>query len=248
MSDMGYTDAVGAVETDEDIFVDDAFDYSGYEVVRGEFFAHTFEPSFALSNFKVSVNTACIKKLPDTEYIQILVNPEEKKLAVLPCQEEEKDSFKWCTGGKKRMPRQITCRVFFAKVMELMGWDPTYRYKILGKLIRSGDRLLFIYDLTTPEIFVRTQDKDGKSRISRKPAYSDEWKNQFGVPVAEHQNRIQVSIFNEYAVFGVREGDRKHVSANTEDTGNGTGTDTGAEAGNLHRQEEGKDTDPQADA
>ena len=107
-----------------------------YEVVRGEFFAHIFEPSFVLSNYKVSVNTACIKKLPEIDYIQILVNPEQKKLAVLPCQEEEKDSFKWCTGGKKRGPRQITCRVFFAKVMDLMSWDPTYRYKVLGKLIR----------------------------------------------------------------------------------------------------------------
>lgn len=242
------TDALGKVEMDEDIFVEDAFDYSGYEVVRGEFFAHTFEPSFAFSNYKVSVNTACIKKLPETEYIQILVNPEEKKLAVLPCQEEEKDSFKWCTGGKKRMPRQITCRVFFAKVMELMGWDPTCRYKILGKLIRSGDRLLFIYDLTTPEIYVRAQDKDGKNRLSRKPVYSDEWKNQFGVPVAEHQNRIQVSIFNEYAVFGVREGDKKHVSADKEGAENGTGTGAGDEADHLHRQEEGKDSDSQTDA
>ena len=192
------------LDNDEDIYVDDAFSYDGYEVVRGEFFAHVFEPSFVLSGNKVSVNTACIKKLPDIEYIQILVNPEEKKLAVLPCQEEEKDSFKWSTGGKKKMPRQITCRVFFAKVMDLMGWDPTYRYKVLGKLIRSGERLLFVFDLTTPEIYVRTSDEDGKSRISRKPAYMDEWKTQFGVPVAEHQNRIQVSIFDDYAVFGVR--------------------------------------------
>ena len=46
---------------------DDAFSYDGYQVVRGEFFAHTYEPSFTFNSSKVSVNTACIKKLPDTD-------------------------------------------------------------------------------------------------------------------------------------------------------------------------------------
>ena len=51
---------------------DDAFSYDGYQVVRGEFFAHTYEPSFTFNSSKVSVNTACIKKLPDTDFVQIL--------------------------------------------------------------------------------------------------------------------------------------------------------------------------------
>lgn len=37
-----------------------------------------------------------------------------------------------------------------------MDWNPNYRYKILGKLIRSGNEILFIFDLTSPEIFPRT--------------------------------------------------------------------------------------------
>ena len=114
-----------------------------------------------------------------------------------------------------------------------MGWDPMYRYKVLGKLIRSGERLLFVFDLTTPEIFVRTVTEDGKSKISRKPAYLDDWKNQFGVPVAEHQNRIQVSIFNEYAVFGVKEADTSRKNTKMEDQDHVSGTDSSAS--DMHR-------------
>lgn len=184
---------------------DDAFSYDGYQVVRGEFFAHTFEPSFTFNNYKVSVNTACIKKMPDTDFVQILVNPEEKKLAVKPCPEEAKDSFRWCTNGsKKRSPKQITCRVFFAKVIALMGWNPNYRYKILGKLLTSGDDILFVFDLTTPEIFMRVSKEGDKPKMSRTPSYPAEWKNQFGLPVEEHQNTIQVNMFNGYTVFGVQ--------------------------------------------
>lgn len=192
-------------ENDMEILEDDAFSYEGYEVVRGEFFAHTYEPSFTFSGYKVSVNTACIKKLPEVEYVQILVNPTEKKLAVRPCSEEEKDSFRWCSNGRKKAPKQITCRIFFAKVITLMGWNPNYRYKLLGKLIRSEDELLFVFDLTTPEIFIRTLSDGGKPKISRTASYPDEWQTQFGIPVEEHQNNLQISIFNGYAVFGLHE-------------------------------------------
>lgn len=181
-----------------EVIDDDSFSYDGYQVVRGEFFAHIYEPSFTFNNYKVSVNTACIKKLPDVEYVQILVNPIEKKLAVRPCREEEKDSFRWCSSGKKRSPKQITCRIFFAKVISLMDWNPNYRYKILGKLIRSGNEILFIFDLTSPEIFPRTLKDNGTVTTARTPSYPEEWKNQFGIPVEEHQKSMQVNIFEGY--------------------------------------------------
>lgn len=190
---------------DLQIIEDDAFSYEGYQVVRGEFFAHTYEPSFTFNANKVSVNTTCIKKLPQTDFVQILVNPDEKKLAVRPCQEDEKDSFRWCSATKKRSPRQITCRIFFAKVISLMEWNPSYRYKLLGKLIRSDNELLFVFDLTTPEIYVRAEKEDGKTKVSRTPTYPAEWQNQFGVPVEEHQSNLQVNMFDGYAVFGISE-------------------------------------------
>lgn len=190
-----------------EIIDDDAFSYEGFQVVRGEFFAHIYEPSFTFNGNKVSVNTACIRKLPDTEFVQILVNPEERKLAVRPCEENEKDSFRWCiANSKKRAPKQITCRVFFAKVISLMEWNQNYRYKLLGKLIRSSGELLFVFDLTTPEIFTKVVKDDGKLKSSRTPTYPEDWKNQFGVPMEEHQKALQVNIFDGYAVFGIQEG------------------------------------------
>jgi hypothetical protein len=204
---------------DIEVIEEDAFSYDGYQVVRGEFFAHTYEPSFTLSNCKVSLNTACIKKLPDVDFVQILVNPDEKKLAVRPCSEDEKDSFRWCSASeKKRSPKQITCRMFFAKVISLMGWNPNYRYKLLGKLISSDNELLFIFDLTTPEIYMSAAKEGEKPKMSRTPAYPAEWKNQFGLPVEEHQKSIQVNIFDGYAVFGIQENRRNFSSSDIEAT------------------------------
>lgn len=189
----------------DDIIQDDGFSYEGYQVVRGEFFAHTHEPSITFNKCKVYVNTACIKKLPDTQYVQILINAEDKRLAIKPCDEDVKDSFLWCSStSQKRRPKQISCWIFFAKLVELMGWNPDYRYKLLGKLICSQDDLLFLFDLKTPEIFQRILLEDGKQKSSRTPSFPTEWQNQFGLTVDEHRKSLQINIFEGYAVFGLK--------------------------------------------
>lgn len=195
-----------ATVSNEDVICDDAFSYDGYQVVRGEFFAHVYEPSITFSNCRVSLNTACLIHLPEVTYVQILVNPEEKKLAVRPSSEDEKDSFLWCTiKGAKRKPKQITCRMFFAKVIQLMDWNPDYRYKLLGKLIRSGNEHLFIFDLTATEIYQRFLVDGEKTKTSRTPVFPAEWQNQFGLPVEEHRRMLQVNIFEGYTIFGIKD-------------------------------------------
>ena len=198
------------------------FSYDGYQVVRAEFFAHLYEPSVTLNKETVSVNAACLRKLPDFEYVQFLVNPGEKKLAVKPCSEDMKDSFRWCTGdGKKRKPKKITCKIFFAKVMSLMDWDPRYRYKILGKLIRAKDDSLFVFDLSSAEAY-HNRIK-GEPDSSRSPHYPEEWKNQFGIPATEHQDIQQISIFDDYTVFRIERseeiGARKDAKENVDELG-----------------------------
>ena len=83
-------------------FVEDNFSYEGYEVVRGEFFSHIYEPSVSFKDCKVQFNTACLKKMPSVEYVQFLVNPYTKKMVALPCDEDTKDSYAWCTRNGKR--------------------------------------------------------------------------------------------------------------------------------------------------
>lgn len=192
-----------AVTIDLDAIEDTNFSYDGYEVVRGEYFAHLFEPSITFNNFRISLNTACIKRLPDIDFVQILINSEEKKLAVRPCSGDEKDSFLWCTP--KRKPKHITCRVFFAKIVHLMNWNPDHRYKLLGKLIKSGNEYLFTFDLTATEIYQRTIQEGEKPKTSRTPVFPAEWQNQFGIPVEEHRKQLQINIFNGYTVFGIKD-------------------------------------------
>lgn len=191
------------------------FSYEGYQVVRAEYFAHLFEPSVTLNKETVSVNAACLRKLPGFEYVQFLVNPGEKKLAVKPCREDMKDSFRWSSGeGKKRKPKKITCKIFFAKVMDLMDWDPKYRYKILGKLIRTKEESIFVFDLTSAEAYQNRAK--GTSGSAQAPLYPADWKNQFGIPATEHQDIQQISIFDDYTVFKIERSEENHTRKEAE--------------------------------
>ena len=181
------------------------FSYRGYQVVRREFLAHTQEPAITFSRYQITVNAACLKKLPQVDYVQALVNSDTKKLVLRPCGEDEKDSFSWRSNSKSgRRPKRITCRVFYAKIMELMGWGGEQRYKLLGKLIHSNEEQLLLFDLTQPQIFQYVVVERGICKSSKTPIFPAEWKNQFGLSMEEHRRCLQIDLFHGYAVFGVR--------------------------------------------
>lgn len=193
------------MEIAEKMMREENFSYDGYQVVRGEFFAHTFEPSITFNDSKVYVNTACLNRMPTVEYIQILINQQTKKLVVRPCREDEKDSFRWCSNTTKRRPKQITCRIFYAKLAEMMQWNPNYRYKLLGKMISANGEQLYIFDLKATEVYQRFREEGGKGKNGRTPIFPSEWQNQFGLPVEEHRKQLQINIFDGYTVFGIKD-------------------------------------------
>lgn len=201
-----------------EVIDDPSFSYHGYQVVRGEYFAHINEPTITFSDYRLSVNTACLKKAPDVEFVQVLVNSREHKLLIRPSTEDVKDSFPWCTARRKT--KYITCRMFMLMLVDLLRWDPDYKYKIIGKQIRSNGESLFVFDLSSTEIFQRqiVDDENGVKRRKtlRKPLYPDDWKNQFGLPVDEHKKALQVNIFDGYAVFSVTDPNKRE----TPDTSN----------------------------
>ena len=172
--------------SEDEIPVDETFSYDGYQIVRGEFFAHLNEPTITFNNNKFAVNMACIKRLPDVEYVQIRIHQEKRSLIVRPCLEDEKESFVWCTLGEKKKPKQVTCKMFFAKLMKLTGWNSDHRYKVLGKPFRGESEVLFIFDLDAKQVFPRKMTDDGKYKSSRMAVLPAEWENTFGPTVEEH--------------------------------------------------------------
>ena len=191
---------------DEIINMGDDFDFDGFQVVRREFFAHLSEPAVTFNKCKFYVNSACLNKFPGANHVQVLVNQTTRIMALRPCAELARDSFAWCSASKgKRKPKQTTCRLFFAKIVSMMGWNPDYRYKLLGKLIHANGEYMIAFDLTATEVYQRTFAEGAKPKSSRTPVFPAEWQDQFGLPYKEHRQSMQINIFDGYAIYSIKD-------------------------------------------
>lgn len=177
------------------------------ELLRSNFASCQGAPTFTFNRLKIGVNAACVRKAMDHDYIQILINREKKLLIVHPCEEEDIHSFRWCTwkDGKK-YPRQITAKIFYMKICDLMGWNPEDRYRIIGKFVHSKGQEMCVFDLPAAETFHRIATEDGKAETSHTPTYPLAWKDQFGIPYEGHQKALQINLFDGYAVYSVNDG------------------------------------------
>lgn len=58
----------------------DKINYDGFEVVRREFFSHTFEVSVSFRIDSILFNTATLKKLPNVRYVHLLLIQKRRRL------------------------------------------------------------------------------------------------------------------------------------------------------------------------
>ena len=198
-----------------------SFSFDGYQVVRREFISHRFDPAMTIRGNSITFNNSCISKLEDATYVQFLINPTERKLAIRPCDEGARDAVRWCVvKGDKRRSREITCRPFTAKLYELMGWEEVYRYKLQGMRINyNGDRL-YLFDLSAKEAFLpQTKDPEtGKVKPS-KAILPEDWLDSFGMGVGEHAASTNVDLSSGFIQAGnADDADTQGTQITIEDT------------------------------
>lgn len=183
------------------------FSFDGYQVVRREFFSHKFDPTLTIKGNSIIFNNACISKMEQVVYVQVLVNPTTEKLVIRPCEEGARDAIRWCVvRDEKRKSRQITCGLFTAKLYEMMGWEALYRYKLQGTRINYKGEHLYVFDLTSTEIFLPViKDPDNpKAKAKRSAAvYPADWRDSFGIPVHEHTESTNIGLMEGFAFADV---------------------------------------------
>lgn len=161
-------------------------------MTKAELFAHTREPAITIWDSRIKFNMACLRRFPGVTHIQILIHPEQKRLIIRPCDPDAPDSLRWARGGgeKELSNRDLLCKIFAAKVFDLMGWNPQYRYKMMGKPAVCDSEMLYLFKLTDFELFV-----NGKKSKSYLP---EDWRNYFGTPVDEHEDSYKINLADGY--------------------------------------------------
>ena len=181
------------------------FSFDGYQVVRREFFSHKFDPTLTIRNNGIIFNNACISKLEQVVYVQVLINTMSEKLVIRPCAEGARDAIRWCIAKEdKRKSRQISCKLFTEKLYDMMGWEGIYRYKLQGSIITYQGEQLYVFDLTSKEIYIpaaKEVDSEGNT-VKTKPVirYDANGDQSFGLSVSDHEASMQVDLNEGYQV------------------------------------------------
>jgi len=200
---------IEGIETIENIDLDD------YEIVSAEFFAQVKEPAFTINVNKITANAAAVRMLPDVDYVKILVNQKEKKLVLKPCDELDISGYKWARmKDDRRYASQRTGEPFVLIICKLMGWNPDYRYKIMGKKNKANGEDVLVFDLTVAQVFEKPAPGENR-KGSRRSIMPAGWNGSFGPKFGENRRTLQVDTFSGYTVFSIK-GDKTKQDNNAQ--------------------------------
>ena len=151
----------------------------GYQVVRADFFQDPV-PMVSLSRERIHFNTLCYRRLQESDYVEILLNPVERLLAIRPCDEGHPNAIRWTrAAGAKAGTRAISAAPFISILMDLMNWNREYGYRIRGYARWKEDAAVMFFDLYEPEVRIRLTGEDGGIKTLK--GYPAEWAGQFGL-------------------------------------------------------------------
>lgn len=166
------------------------FNLSGYQVVRSQFMQVRYEgPTITISGEKISFNTFCVKKFEDIGFIQLLLHPTERKIAIRPCRERDTHSIRWRPDAEKPIyQKSLSCQHFGNALYGIMEWNPDYMYRIRGTWAMRGNEQIIVFNLANamPAVLVSPDDGAAASR-KRVALCPDEWTDDFGDEFYEHR-------------------------------------------------------------
>ena len=166
-----------------------AFALDGYQVVRNQFMQIRYEgPAITITGDRLSFNLFCMKKFVDIGYVQLLLHPTERKLAIRPCRKQDTHSIRWRPDPEKPIySKTLSCQHFGNALFSIMEWNPEYLYRVRGVWAARGSEQIIIFNLSNamPAILI-SQDEDTDTAKRRVDMCPEEWNDDFGEEFYEH--------------------------------------------------------------
>lgn len=168
-----------------------AFNLTGYQVVRGQFMMRRAEcPCVTITERTISFNHECQRKFKNVGYVQLLIHPSQRKLALRPCRERDVNSIRWRIDAERPISSKVLrCQYFSAALFRIMDWSPEYQYRIRGTWASSGRDEIIIFDAAdaVPVVTVPGDRLDAGSRRPRRvDLLPEEWDATFGEEFYEY--------------------------------------------------------------
>ena len=132
-----------------------AFDFRGYEVVDFKLFDDHQVPAIMLHSDSINFNMSCVKKMVCGNFIELLVHPIQKKIAIRPTTKNNRNKIQWANGVNTTLrPRTIACQAYIKTLYEIFGWDFDFKYKLYGVVYHDGKDTACVFSDIDASVFI----------------------------------------------------------------------------------------------
>jgi len=173
-----------------------------FEVVRTEVMSSVFRPKVIINYERISFNKACVNLLPNTQFINVLIDRAKQRIIVLPAHQHAKDAIRWCNvrNGEVRR-RDCSAKKFGEKMYEMMEWVKENRYRVLAYYQEIDGVKLLVFNLRENEMVVPEYVTlpSGKVVKRGRVVLPDEMQG-FGMPQKEHEKANEVELDAHYSL------------------------------------------------
>lgn len=133
------------------------FDLRGFEITRSEFFSTVRTPAVSFNERKIKFNSCCVRRFDEKNYVELLVNPVERKFAVRATDKKNKNAVQISKKENgKYVSRDIPAAAFFQTLYTMFGWKIENKYKVHGQLFEQGKEWAYIFNAEDSEVYLKS--------------------------------------------------------------------------------------------
>ena len=145
-------------------------DLRQYEVLRGENFIDAYVSCATFNEDKLRFSSSCVRKFSGTEYVELLVHPARRLLAVRPCEKDHKNSINWTVvADGKAYGRDIGCTAYIDTLYNLLGWKPSTKYRLRCTLHKTANEMVAVFNSTDALVMASRNTPLGMSKGRSQP-------------------------------------------------------------------------------
>lgn len=132
-----------------------SFDFRGYEVVDFKLFDDQQVPAIMLHSDSIHFSMSCVKKMACGNYIELLVHPIQRKIAIRPTTKANRNGIQWANGSNTTLrPRSIACRAYIRTLYQIFEWDPDFKYKLYGVIYHDGKDTACVFSNIDASVYI----------------------------------------------------------------------------------------------
>ncbi len=135
------------------------FDLREYEVVDFKLFDDQNVPAVVLSGRKVKFSQSCIRRMKCGNYVELLVHPVKKQLAIRQADKDDRYAIQWASGEKENQTnRGVACKAFIGTLYGIFGWKEDRKYKLYGRVYHDGKASAAVFTEIGASVYIRKEE------------------------------------------------------------------------------------------